>query len=54
VDGRQRDTFGTRDEAIQRGWQLAKEENGELVIHGRDGRIREKDSHGSDPRDIPG
>ena len=54
VDGRERDTFGTQDEAIQWGRQLAERENGELVIHGEDGQIREKDSHGNDPRDIPG
>ena len=29
-------------------------EGGELVIHGEGGEIREKDSHGNDPRDIPG
>jgi hypothetical protein len=50
----ERDTFDTQDEAIQEGRQLAEEENGELVIHGEDGQIREKDSHGNDPRNIPG
>jgi Uncharacterized protein conserved in bacteria (DUF2188) len=54
MDGREGDAFGTQDEAIQWGRQLAERENGELVIHGEDGQIREKDSHGNDPRDIPG
>ena len=54
VDGQERDTFNTQDEAAQQGRQLAEEENGELVIHGEDGQIREKASHGNDPSDIPG
>ena len=54
VDGEKRDTFSTQNEAITQGRQLAEEQQGELVIHGEDGQIREKDSHGDDPRDIPG
>ena len=54
VDGEKRDTFSTQNEAITRGRQLAEEEQGELIIHGQDGAIREKDSHGNDPRDVPG
>ena len=54
MDGREGDAFGTQDEAIRWGRRLAERENGELVIHGDDGQIREKDSHGNDPRDIPG
>ena len=54
VDGRQRGKFDTQDEAIQQGRQLAEQENGELVVHGQDGQIREKASHGNDPSDIPG
>jgi Uncharacterized protein conserved in bacteria (DUF2188) len=54
VDGQERDTFDTQDEALQEGRQLAEDQNGELVIHGEDGQIREKDSHGNDPRNIPG
>ena len=54
VDGQQRDTFTTQEEATRQGRQLAEEENGELVIHGEGGEIREKASHGADPRDIPG
>jgi hypothetical protein len=54
VEGEQRDTFPTQNEAITRGRQLADREQGELVIHGEGGEVREKDSHGNDPRDIPG
>ena len=54
VDGQTRDSFATQNEAITRGGQLAGEEGGELVIHGADGQIREKSSHGNDPRDVPG
>jgi hypothetical protein len=54
VDGQERGSFDTQDEAIQQGRQLAEEEQGELVIHGEGGQIRQKDSHGSDPREIPG
>ncbi|MBA3585851.1 MAG: DUF2188 domain-containing protein [Gemmatimonadetes bacterium] len=54
VDGEQRDTFNTQNEAITRGGQLAERERSELVVHGEDGQIREKTSHGDDPRDIPG
>ena len=54
VDGEKRDTFSTQNEAITRGRQLAEDEQGELVILGEDGEIREKDSHGNDPREIPG
>jgi uncharacterized protein DUF2188 len=54
VDGEKRDTFSTQNEAVTRGRQLAEEERGELVVHGEGGEIREKDSKGNDPRDIPG
>ena len=54
VDGQKRDSFRTQNEALTRGRQLAEEEGGELVAHGEDGQIREKDSHGNDPRNIPG
>ena len=47
---KERSTRETQEEAIKQGRGLADE----LVIHGKDGRIREKDSHGRDPRDIPG
>ena len=54
VAGNTQQTFATQDEAISRGRQLAEQEHGELVVHGEAGQIREKDSHGNDPRNIPG
>ena len=54
IDGEIRSTHDTQEEAISDGRGLAEQEQGELVIHGEDGEIREKDSHGNDPRDIPG
>jgi Uncharacterized protein conserved in bacteria (DUF2188) len=54
VDGDERETFDTQQEAIDRGREVAEAEQGELVVHGQGGEIREKDSHGNDPRDVPG
>lgn len=39
----------TQKEAIVAAKEIAKNSNSELVIHGKDGRIREKNSYGSDP-----
>ena len=47
-------TFSTQAEAIEFGRDQARNDEVELVIHGADGAIRAKDSHGNDPRDIPG
>lgn len=40
---------GTQAEAIDRAREIARNQEAELLIHGRDGRIRERDSYGSDP-----
>uniref|UniRef100_UPI003F4949E3 DUF2188 domain-containing protein n=1 Tax=Cupriavidus taiwanensis TaxID=164546 RepID=UPI003F4949E3 len=50
-NGRGRETFGTRADAIASGTIRAKTKNVELQIHGRDGQIREPGSVGSDPSD---
>ncbi|MDD2229944.1 MAG: DUF2188 domain-containing protein [Candidatus Cloacimonetes bacterium] len=39
----------TQKEAIEQARELSLKQHSELVIHGRDGRIRECDSHGKDP-----
>lgn len=39
----------TQAEAIARGRDAARNQQSELLIHGRDGRIRERDTHGNDP-----
>ena len=39
----------TQREAISAGKKIAEREKSELVIHGENGRIREKNSYGNDP-----
>lgn len=39
----------TQREAIEHGRQIAQNQGSELLIHGRNGQIRERDSHGNDP-----
>lgn len=39
----------TQEEAIRHGREIAQNQRAEFYIHGRDGRIREKDSYGGDP-----
>lgn len=41
--------FSTQKEAIKYGTNSAKKNNSELFIHGRDGKIRERNSYGNDP-----
>ncbi|MAL80438.1 MAG: hypothetical protein CMN55_15240 [Sneathiella sp.] len=49
--GSQRATsvHSTQAEAINRAREIARNQETELLIHGRDGRIRERDSYGNDP-----
>jgi hypothetical protein len=42
-------TFKTQAEAIKAATRKAKKEGTELYVHGRDGRIRERNSYGHDP-----
>ena len=44
----------TQKEAEQRGRQVAKKDQVEFNLLGRDGRVREKDSYGNDPRRTKG
>ncbi len=50
-DGASRRTgiFKTKKEAIAHGRSISRNQNTELVIHNRNGRIGQKDSHGNDP-----
>lgn len=41
--------FPTQIEAIRAGRELARGNRSENIIHGRDGRIRQRDSYGRDP-----
>nr|WP_319399003.1 DUF2188 domain-containing protein [uncultured Carboxylicivirga sp.] len=40
---------GTQKEAIDRAREIAKNNNSEMLVHGRNGRIRQKNSFGNDP-----
>lgn len=42
-------TYDTQGQAITRGRELAKTQGTELYVHGKDGRIRERNSYGRDP-----
>lgn len=42
-------TFETQVEAIAKAREISRNQQSELFIHGADGRIRERDSHGNDP-----
>jgi hypothetical protein len=39
----------TQSEAISAARQTARNQGSELLIHGRNGQIRARDSHGNDP-----
>lgn len=39
----------TQKQAEQLGRSLSRRESGELYVHGRDGKILRRDSHGNDP-----
>lgn len=41
--------FDTKQEAIKVARGIARNQGGEVFIHGPDGRIRERDSCGNDP-----
>ena len=41
-------TFDTQKEAIDKAREIAINQESELLIHGRNGQIREKDSYGND------
>jgi hypothetical protein len=47
-------THSTQAEAEQVGRELAKTEKVEFQLHGADGKIRERDSYGNDPRGSKG
>ena len=44
----------TQAECREYGIELAKKNNAEFTLHGRNGQIREKNSYGNDPRNIRG
>ena len=46
--------FDTQKEASGYGKQRAIESSSELLIHGKNGQIREKNSFGNDPKNVKG
>ena len=50
-EGNSRDTsvHPTQAAAIERAREIAQNYRSEVVIHGTDGKIRDKDSYGNDP-----
>lgn len=47
--GRDSSKHNTQADAIDRAREIARPIGGEVVIHDRDGKIRDKDSYGHDP-----
>lgn len=47
-NGRATVIASTQSEAIDKGRAIARHQESELLIHGRSGKIRERDSHGHD------
>ena len=39
----------TKKEAVEVAREIAKHNQSELIIHGKDGKIQDKDSYGKDP-----
>ena len=50
-EGNEKDTsvHGKKQDAIDRARQIARNQKSELLIHGKDGKIQRRDSHGNDP-----
>ncbi len=42
-------TYSTQQDAVDAATQIARNQKTELYVHGRDGRIRERNSFGNDP-----
>jgi Uncharacterized protein conserved in bacteria (DUF2188) len=56
IEGNDRATsvHDTQQQAIDAGRDRARRDESELLIHGRDGRIRDRDSYGGDDFPPPG
>jgi len=49
-----RKLFATQEEAVVAATELARQNQAEMFIHGRDGQIRARNSFGHDPRSVKG
>jgi cytochrome oxidase Cu insertion factor (SCO1/SenC/PrrC family) len=56
VEGAQKatKTFETQKDTIIKARDMAIKNESELFIHGKDGKIREKNSYGNDPKNVRG
>lgn len=41
--------FDKKADAVDKGREISQNQGSEFYIHGRDGKIQSKDSHGNDP-----
>jgi len=41
--------FSTKEQAVDAGRRISRNQGTEFIIHGKDGRIQSADSHGNDP-----
>jgi len=41
--------FDKKSDAVDKAGEISQNQRSELVIHGKDGKIQKKDSHGNDP-----
>lgn len=48
-NGRVTAIHSTQSQAIEHARDIARNQKSELIIHGKNGQIREKDSYGNDP-----
>jgi uncharacterized protein YdaT len=39
----------TKSQAVDRAREISRNQGTELIVHGRDGKIQSRDSHGHDP-----
>ena len=51
---RARSTHGTQAEAARAGRVVARKNESELLVHGRDGKIRQRNTYRRDPRATKG
>ena len=47
-------TFKTQGQAWEKAKAIARRKRSEAVLHGRDGRVRERNTYGHDPRSTKG
>ena len=52
--GGARSTHKTQTEAAKTARRIARQNKAELLIHGRNGRVRDRSTYGRDPRQIKG